>query len=173
MTRCSISWVIDVWSFNQNFTLEWTSSTCAEWPGASSILFPGHYISTSGMTNLFPPSPRRIRTLDLPAHSLFLTRPQIVSCRHYYSYHCDLKFQEWWTSEQTKNTYCFHPQTFAEYTTFAIHSSCVCKHQSKTKRSRVHYVFPSPRPPNQLGLHLIESGCEVMFFRQHGSSARP
>jgi hypothetical protein len=171
MPRCCLSWMINVWSFNKTITLEWNSSTCAEWPGASSMLFPGHYISTSGMTNLLPPP--GIRALDLPAHGLFLTRAQIVSCRHYYSYHCDLNFQEWWTSEQTKNTYRFHWQMFVEYTTFAIHASCVCKHQSKTKRSTVHFVSPTPRPDDQLWLHLIESGCEVTFFRQHGSSARP
>jgi len=124
-------------------------------------------ISTSGMTNLLPP---RIRTPDLPAHSLFLTRPQIVSCRHYCSYHCDLNVQEWWTSEQIKNTYCCHRHTFAEYTAFALPSSCVWKHQWKTKCSALQYPVPSQPPPEQLGPHLIDSGCEVMFFRQHRSS---
>lgn len=89
----------------------------------------------------YPPG---IRTSDLPAHSLFFTRPQIVSCRHYCFYHCDLNVEEWWTSEQIKNTYCCHWHTFAEYTAFAIHSSCVWKHQWKTKHSALRYPVPSP-----------------------------
>jgi len=151
MSRCSVSWMIDVCSINTTFTLEWTSSTCAEWPGVSWMLFPGQYISTSGMTNLLP---ARIRTPNLPAHSLFLTRPQIVSCRHYCSYHCVLNVQEWWASEQTKNTYCCHRHTFAENTVFALHSSYVWKQQWKTKRNAFQYPVPSPSPTRPTGTTL-------------------
>jgi hypothetical protein len=146
-----MSWMIDVWSINTTFTPKWTSFTCAGWPGASWMLFPGQYISTSGMTNLLPPG---IRNPDHPARSLFPTRPEIVSCRLYCSYHCDLNVQKWWTSEQTKNTYFFHRHSFVEYTAFAIHSSCVWKLQSKTKRSARKYHVPSPRP-QALGTTLV------------------